>query len=235
MARSLALASAVAVILAVLSLSLYGYWISGRARLMLRTAQEFSAQKAPPSVDEIRQRFGARLQLDYCGAHSCSYKVTVSNRVLAILGLTPYTHLQSNFLVRNGLIEENLMDYTATVRDRVTVTAHAGVRFDQGCVFALDPWEDSSPTNSNGLADIAQACPGAEKSAVLNLNVSCLTKLGGCSTIADLLPTMWEQSRDGTIRCRIPSCEGFVHPPAGWTWMTWKGDCHVVADVAHPR
>ncbi len=202
---------------------------------MLRTAQELSAQKAQPTVDEIRQRFGARLQLDYCGAQSCSYKVTVSNRVLAVLRLVPDTQLQSSFLVRNDLIEQNLLDYTTTVRNREHVTAHAAVVFEQGCVFSLDPWEDSSPTNSNGLADIAQACPGAEKRAVLNLNVSCLTMLGGCSTIADLIPTMWERSRDGTIRCRIFSCEGFVHPPASWTWATWKGDCHIVADVAHPR
>jgi hypothetical protein len=234
MARRLALASAVAVVLAVFSFTLYGYWISEQARFMLRTAQEFSEQETQPTVDEIRQRFGARLQVDYCGADSCSYKVTVSNQIVAALHLVPYTELQSNFWVRNGLVYENLLDYMTTVRDRKNVTAHAAVQFEKGCVFSLDPWEDSSPTNSNGLADIAPDCPSAEKQVVLDLNIACLTKLGGCGTIADLIPTMWKHNADGTIRCRIPSCEGFVHPPASWTWMKWKGGCRVVADAAHP-
>jgi len=232
MARRLALASTVAVVLAVFSFALYGYWISEQARFMLRTAQEFSEQETQPNVDEIRQRFGTRLQVDYCGPDSCSYKVTVSNRIFAALHLVPYAELQSHFWVRNGLLYENLLDYMTTVSNRKNVTAHAAVQFEEGCVFSLDPWEDSSPTNSNGLADIGPHCPDAEKQAVLDLNVACLTKLGGCRSIADLVPTIWNYNADGTIRCRIPSCEGFVHPPASWTWMKWKGECRVAVDGA---
>ena len=234
MARRLAVASAVTVVLAVSSFTLYGYWISERARFMLRTAQELSEQETQPTVDQIRQRFGARLQAEYCGADICSYNVTVSNRVFAALHVVPYTELRSNFWVRNGLVYENLLDYMTTVGDRKNVTAHAAIQFEEGCVFSLDPWEDSSPINSNGLADIAPDCPSSEKQAVLDLNVSCLTKLRGCRTIADLIPAMWKHNADGTIRCRIPSCEEFVHPPAGWTWMKWQGRCRVVAGVTHP-
>ena len=111
MARRLAVASAVTVVLAVSSFTLYGYWISERARFMLRTAQELSEQETQPTVDQIRQRFGARLQAEYCGADICSYNVTVSNRVFAALHVVPYTELRSNFWVRNGLVYENLLDY----------------------------------------------------------------------------------------------------------------------------
>jgi hypothetical protein len=235
MARRLALVSAVAVVLAILSFLLYGYWISERARFILRTAQEFSEQKTQPTLDEIRKRFGTRLRLDWCGAHTCAYKVTVSNQIFAALHLVPYTELQSNFWARNGLVYENLLDYMTTASGRKNVTAHAGVQFEKGCVFSLDPWEDSSPRNSNGLADIAAACPDAEKQAVLDLSEACLTKAGGCATIADLIPRVWEHNADGTIRCRIPSCEGFVDPPAGWTWVKWKGGCRAAADAAHAR
>jgi ABC-type dipeptide/oligopeptide/nickel transport system permease component len=71
MARRLTLASAVLVVLAVLFFTLYGYWISERARFMLRTAQEFSEKETQPTIDEIRQRFGARLQVDRARLKPC--------------------------------------------------------------------------------------------------------------------------------------------------------------------
>ena len=219
----LTFAAAVLAVLAVISLLLYSHWISTRAQFMLRTAREFSDQKEPPTLSQLQKYYGTALKKEGCnawkGAWNCNYSVTVSNRVLAALRLVPYTELKSNFWLRNGVVEENMWDYLTTLSNRQNVTAHGAVQFDRGCIFYLDPWSDSSPLTSNGLATISPDCIRAEKQAVLGLNADCLTKLGGCKSIADLIPTIWDRNASDKIICRIPNREGFVHSPPSWTWL----------------
>ena len=40
------------------------------------------------------------------------------------------------------------------------------------------------------------------------MNTACLTRWGGCDSIAQLLPTVWEKTGQNTVRCMIPNREG---------------------------
>jgi hypothetical protein len=86
--------------------------------------------------------------------------------------------------------------------------------FNESDSFYLHPWGDSSPLDTNGLVVISAGSDEEKKRAALALNVNCLTKLGGCSTVADLLPTIWERTTNHEIKSRLPNHEGFIDAPA---------------------
>jgi len=58
--------------------------------------------------------------------------------------------------------------------------------------------------------------PSEKKKIALALILGCLTRIGGCVTVADLLPTVSQLRANGNINSRIQNHEGFVDPP---TWM----------------
>jgi hypothetical protein len=92
----------------------YLHLLTKRARFIARTALELAQAKKTPTVTDIRQRFGNVLP-NGCVGSDCSYTVTVSNRLLALLHIVPYTELQSYFWTRDGVILENMLNYTTTV------------------------------------------------------------------------------------------------------------------------
>jgi hypothetical protein len=82
-----------------------------------------------------------------------------------------------------------------------------------GREFDLHPWEESSPADTNGIVGVSPESLKAHEETVLGFDTSCLTSHLGCTSVAELLPTVWEQGKDGTIRCRIKNHEGFVESP----------------------
>src|SRR5882762_375269 len=113
MIRRLAISVALAGMVACGSLFLYAHLLNQRAETMLRTAYELSDQEQIPTLADIRARFGQRVkQLDGCPPSECSYTVVLSNRVLAALHVAPYTEMKSYFWVRDGVVLENMVDYT---------------------------------------------------------------------------------------------------------------------------
>ncbi len=201
------------------SLYLYAHLLDSRAEFLVRTAYELSEQKgAPPTVATLRGHFGSRLkQLDGCSGSECGYEVFISNRVLAVLHLVPYTEIRSYFWTKDGVIQESMVDYTTTVNHRYNVVAHVQIDFCPGCnSFSLHPWDDSSPLDTNGIVEFGTALSAYKKRSVLSLNTGCLTKLGGCASVAELLPTVWQRTASGRIACRIPNHEGWIDKPAGW-------------------
>jgi hypothetical protein len=200
--------------------ALYAHFVRKRAESLVLSAVMFSSNANPFPVAALRQQYGSRLkESEGCTASECNYEVVVSNRLLATLHLVPYTELKSNFWVRNGEVFENMLDYTTTVHHRSTITVHSAIQFGEGSFFFLHPWDDSTSVDTNGLATISSGSTDLKKQAVLALNTSCVTRMGGCTTVAELLPTIWEQTGKGTIRCRVPNREGMVDRPASWTWM----------------
>ena len=185
---------------------------------MVRTAYELSDQKQIPTLAEIQERFGKGLKrLDACPPSECSYTVVLSNRVLAALHVVPYTEIESYFWVRNGMVLENMVNYTTKVNHRYNVVSHVQVDFCKGCqTFAIHPWDESSPLDTNGLVEIGNEASAQDRRTVLALNTRCLTKLGGCDSVADLLPTVWEQTANKRIACKIRNDRGFIEKPANW-------------------
>jgi hypothetical protein len=218
MLRRSAVALAVVGVVAFGSLFLYAHLLNERAEGMVRTAYELSDQERIPVLADIRKRFGKRLkQLDGCPPSECTYTVVLSNRVLATLHIVPYTEMKSYFSVRDGVVSGNMVDYTTTVNDRYNVVSHVQIDFCKGCqMFAVHPWDQSSPLDTNGIVEIGKEASAQDRRTVLSLNTSCLTKLGGCGSIADLLPTVWRQTPSKRIACKIQNDKGLIEKPANW-------------------
>jgi hypothetical protein len=183
---------------------------------MVRTAYELSEQKQTPTLAQLRERYGNRLkQVDGCAGSNCAYTVTLSNRFLAALRLALYTEIKSYFRVRDGAVLGNMLDYTTLVDHHYSVVAHVQTDFCDTCeAFAIDPWTESSPLNTNGVVMIGNQ-RRTSKRTVLSLNTRCLTSRG-CNTVADLLPTVWRRTADDRIACRIQTDKGWIEKPAGW-------------------
>lgn len=149
----------------------------------------------------------------------CAYEVVITNRVLALSRLVPYTELRSQFWLQNGAVYENMLDYMTIVHHRNHVVAHASIGFSEDAYFAVHPWDASAPLDTNGLAHISAVLSNAKKQTVLALNTGCLTRIGGCTTIADLLPSVWQRTAHDQIKCVVPNHEGWVIAPADWRWV----------------
>lgn len=194
----------------------YGYVLNKRAQVILRAAFELSEKQAP-TLSDLQKHFGQELRVEECRASDCAYRVAVSNRVLAVLHLAPYTEMESHFWVRNGVVLMNMLNYTTTVNRRNTVVSHVQIDFCGGCQsFSIHPWDTASPLDTNGIVEIGSAVSAQSRRTVLSLNTDCLTKLNGCQSVADLLPAVWRQTVDKKIACVIQNDRGFVEKPANW-------------------
>lgn len=199
---------------------LYSYLLRRRAESIVRGAYELSNYNGPVTSAVLRAQYGRRLKtLPDCTPSFCAYEVVITNRVLAFSRLLPYTELRSQFLVRNGVVYENMLDYMTTVHHRYNVVAHAAIGFSDDPYYAVHPWDAVAPLDTNGLAHISRELSNAKKQSVLGLDTSCLTKIGGCTTIAELLPSIWQRTPNGRIKCLVPNHEGFVVAPADWWWI----------------
>ena len=208
--QRLAVFATVLAILSVAAIYIYSYRLRRCADDIVRSAYELSQKRQSPTVEEVRQRFGSALeQPSPCTAGGCGYQVLLSNRVLAALRLTPYSVLRSSFWARDGVIESSLIEFWTHSQDR-WVLFYVQVKYCQHCdSFVVVPWNDTRPPVT-GSVEIGSASTTEMKRVALALNTQCLTRLGGCATIADVSPNIWQRTSSGIIRCRIPNHEGDV-------------------------
>jgi len=214
------LAGVVVILAMVACFFLYSYLLRKRAESLVRSAYELSNYNGPLTSAVLRRQYGSRLKtLQNCTPSSCAYEVVITNRVLAFSHLFPYTELRSQFWLRDGVVYENMLDYTTTVHHRYNIVAHAAIGFSDDPYYAVHPWDASATLDTNGLAHISRELSNTRKQSVLGLDPSCLIKVGGCTTIAELLPSVWQRTPNGRIKCLIPNHEGFVVAPADWWWI----------------
>jgi hypothetical protein len=217
MIQRLIAAVAVSVLIACCSMFLYSQLLRKRAQFIVRTTYELSEEKRSHTVGEIRERFGSGLQLDECRGSECGYKIVLSNRVLAALHLVPFTEMESYFWTRDAVVYRNMLDYTTTVNRRYRIVSHVQIDFCKGCqAVDIHPWDAASPLDTNGLVGIGSEATAQSRRTILSINTGCLTRLGGCQTVADLLPAAWKRTADGKIACVIQNDRGFVEKPADW-------------------
>jgi hypothetical protein len=201
-------------------LFLYSYLLRKRAESLVRSAYELSNYKGPLTSAVLRKQYGRSLKtLQDCTPSSCAYEVVITNRVLAFSRLFPYTEMRSQFWLQDGVVHENMLDYTTTVHHRYSVVAHAAIGYGEDPYYAVHPWDASAPLDTNGLAHISSELSNAKKQSVLALDASCLTRIGGCTTIAELLPSVWQRTRNDQIKCVVSNHEGWVVAPADWWWV----------------
>ena len=209
--QRLAVFAAVLAVLSVAAICLYSYRLRRRADDLVSSVYQYSQKRQPPTVEEVRQRFGNVLeQPSPCTANGCEYQILLSNRVLAALRLTPYAVLRSSFWAKDGVIESNLLEFWSGLGQDRWVLFYLQVNYCQHCdSFLVVPWNDERPPVT-GSVEIGSASTTGMKRIALALNTRCLTRLGGCATIADVSPSIWQRTSSGTIRCRIPNHEGDV-------------------------
>lgn len=197
-------------LLAVCVLAIYSYQLKRRSLELVRAANEFAQKGQSPTIQELRQRFGTALrQPNPCIPEGCGYEVLLSNRVLSALHLAPYTVLRSYFWIRNGLTDVNSLQVWTAV-----VSSHVEVMYcDQCDSFTIVPWDDE-PVVGSGSVEVGSISNTSQKRVALALDAGCLTKLGGCSNIAEFFPKVWQQTSTHTIHCRIPNRKGIVDKAA---------------------
>jgi len=166
------------------------------------------------SIDTLQNVYGGRLnRKPDCSPAFCGYEAIQSNRVLAALHWTPYSELRSETWLRDGILSAVILDFTSTANLDHTIVAHVYIQEGRGREFDLHPWDNSSPADTNGIVGVRPESLKAHERTVLGLDTSCLTRHRGCRSIAELLPTVWSQGKDGWIRCLIQNHEGFVESP----------------------
>ena len=206
-------------VIAAFSFWIYVYTLREKADSLVSGAYALSLSKANPTLIEVQQRYGKRLQLDGCDRLGCSYTVRLSNRHVAALRIVRFAEITSSFWVRDGVVLENILSYTVRDDRQRSITAHVQVDYCDRCdSFWVDPWKESSPTDANGIVEIGYVSSADEKRRVFSFDRSCIAAIRGCTNASALLPTVWEQTTNRAIRCLIANHEGCVRPPSDWPW-----------------
>lgn len=208
--RRSAVFAIVLTLLAVCASGIYLYRVKRNADSVVRIAYELTLNSRPPTIQELRQRFGTALrQNDPCAPDGCDSDLFVSNRVLAAIRLIPHAEIRSSFWVKNGVVDASRLEFW-TVTDRGRTFYYNIVNYCHRCnSFAISPSTDSSPLDTAGAAWIGYAASADNKRKAIALDTGCLARLRGCN-LAELVPELWRQTSDTTMSCLIPNHEGTV-------------------------
>jgi hypothetical protein len=197
----------------------YSMLLRKRAESLIRnTSILYQHPGNAPAIRTVQALYKGELtQKGDCTPDYCSYEVVVSNRILAALHWTPYSELRSEFWVKNGVFETSILDFTSSANPVHSIVGHVYIQDGDGPLFDLHPWMDSSPTDTNGIVSVSPESLRAHEQTVLGFDTRCLTSHRGCSSVAELLPTVWEQKKDGGVRCRLHNHKGLIEGPK-WLW-----------------
>jgi hypothetical protein len=173
------------------------------AERVVRVSYELSTGGRVPTLVDLRQRFGTDLkQTDPCTAFGCKYEVMLSNLAFARIHLYPYAALSSSFWVKDGVVQENVVQLWTANRGGRMIVANVDAKYCKECGgFEVIPCEGPIALFASGSANIGSTSRLEEKRAAFGLNPGCLTSLRGCSTIADLDPALWRGSSSGVVQC----------------------------------
>lgn len=204
-------------LLAVSAVTIYRLRLKRSAEELVRASYAFLLQRRPPTVQDLRERFGrALLQPNPCTSDGCGYDVLLSNLPLAELHLVPYTYLRSSFWAKNGVVESNSLELwmitqrgTWTLPEGSWAGADVLIKYcDQCNSFMIYPSDDSPVLQRKGSVELGSMSTTVEKLHALAFNTDCLTSWRGCTSMADLMPKLWSVTPRGRNTYR----EGHVEP-----------------------
>jgi hypothetical protein len=186
-------------------LAIYSYRLKFRADRLVRVSDELSRQEYPPTLDEIRQQFGTELkQPDPCTPSGCGYEIILSNRLLAEIHMAPFTALRSYFWVRDGVLDGNMLVFWAADSQGRLAKVDIQTKYCDRCdSFTVVPCAGSIESDISGSVEIGYKSVAADRRAAFALDTSCLTKHAGCSTVAELLPPIWQRRTINSMTCRV--------------------------------
>ena len=170
----------------------------------------------------LRQKYGNQLKLLGCVPDECVYILSFANDFLARLHLVPRTEIRLQFTVGQKSLSSVYIEYTSAIFHANSPIVNVQEGF---CAIGTMPPSDSFYLNPhgrdqspvwNGMVDFGQAAKQNQKQAALALNLDCLTTLGGCKDISELLPTIWKRTGDGAVSSR------------------WRSMADSIADASQP-
>jgi hypothetical protein len=201
--RRIAVGAVLLTLVLVVSLVIYSNRLERSAEKVVRISYELSQREFRPTLEDLRQQFGTPLkQSAACTASGCGYEVTLSNRALSELRLVPYTALRSSFWVRDNILEENVLELWTVSRRGRMVLAYVDAKYCDGCDdFDVSPCTGTTASVASGSVRIGSRSALLNKRTAFAVNAECFNSLRGCTSIAELLPTVWHATSAGTLQC----------------------------------
>lgn len=153
----------------------------------------------------LKRRYGRKLRPLGCSQQFCQYKISFSNRSISALQIVPYTELNVWFTVYEQSLQIAMLEYRTALSGPESPVVHVqagmcgrgcGVRFD------VNP-HGSTQQIWNGLVEFDTRTTPEQRDAALALNLDCLSRIGGCKDIVELLPRVWTYAGPGTITSRL--------------------------------
>jgi hypothetical protein len=201
--RRIATGGILIALLLVSALVIYSAWLDHAAAKTVRLSYELLQREPSPALNDLRRQFGRELQQSAtCSFAGCGYDITLSNRILAQLHLAPYTALRSAFWVRDDVLVENTLEvWTSTSRERMIV-AYADAKYCKDCTeFDVVPCEGRKSEIASGSVRVGSRSTPTQKRRAFGFNAECLSTPKGCGSVAELLPTIWDETKDGMMQC----------------------------------
>jgi hypothetical protein len=183
-------------------LVIYSTWLDHKAAKTIRLSYELVQREPSPTLDDLRRHFGGDLQQSAtCSSAGCGYEITLSNRILAQVHLAPYSALRSAFWVKDGVLEENTLEvWTRASRERMIV-AYADAKYCEQCAeFDVVPCEGPKSEIASGSVRVGSRSTPIQERNAFGFNAKCLTTPKGCGSIAELLPTIWDETKEGMMQ-----------------------------------
>jgi hypothetical protein len=194
----------------------YGYRLRQQAEAVLADVRELTlASDRSTTFVALKQKYGSALQFEGCVQGFCSYQLAVSNHLLSAFHLARYTELNVTFTLRNDVLGAALIEYRSAQTNATSPVAHLQADFSctEPCDYVyVHPWNKPTSERWNGVLQLGRAANPALMSKAFSLNTTCLTKIGGCSDLAELLPTVWQRLGPNGLACILPNREGTVVP-----------------------
>ncbi len=190
-------------LLVVIALVIYSNRLKHRAENVVRISYELSQRESPPTLEDLKLRFGAQLrQSAACTPSGCGYEVRLSNRLLSELRLARPTALRSSFWVRDNVLEENVLELWTVSSSGRMVLAYADAKYCEDCGdFNVVPCDGTSTSVGSGSVRIGSRSRFGDKQTTFAFNTECFVRLRGCGSVAELLPTIWQTTSAGKLQC----------------------------------
>jgi hypothetical protein len=202
--RRSAFALVVLVFLLACLVGVYVYDLNRRSGWALAIAYQLSCERRPPTIEELRHRFGRAIRQTSCTPDGCEYEIFLSNRHLAILRVRPYSVLRIAFWAENGTVAFNSIEFWTYTPEGNMALAYTGIKYCDSCDSVLAvPSEQSADIGSTGSLEVGSTATAEMKRLAFALNTRCLAGLRGCTNIAEMYPDIWQKTSAKTIRCRV--------------------------------
>lgn len=147
------------------------------------------------AVRDLLDKCGAACsQSQQCNEQQCEVTFKLENSPLWKLRLAPFTHLGGSITLRNNVVDYAALVYRVNCGGRqlssgISIEQFPGSPSEIPFEVLMDPVEGKPPTI---FVRMTSAASPSQKASVFALNLTCLSRIGGCSGASELAPAFSE-------------------------------------------